>query len=79
MYFTADRYEIRYSTSRRILENDFSAAKEVTQNMIRGDDFKLAKPKHSGVKENVTINYPSIEGNQVSYLNCLLANLSSQC
>ena len=71
MYFTANRYEIRYHTSRRILEFDFSAGKEVTQDMIRGDDFNLDSPKPFGERESVTIKYPSFEGNQASYITYL--------
>ena len=53
---------MRYSTSRSILESSFSAATEVTQDMIKGSDFKLASPKPSGGKEIVTIEYPSFKG-----------------
>ena len=70
MYFAACSYELRYATTRAILEVSFEAAVNVTQEMIK-NDLKLNSPKASGESETIIIKSPTVEGSQVSNLNCL--------
>ena len=67
MFFTADRYELRYSTSRKQLEVDFSAAQVVEKAMIKGD-FNLNSPKAAGETEYITVTYPALEGTESEHL-----------
>ena len=64
MHFTADRYELRYSSSLKILQKDFSAAQVVERAMIKGD-FNLYSPKAAGETEYISVTYPTIEGTEI--------------